>query len=1008
MVGKVSGMVPPRITQKQLQDEAPLDSFVEELNLAAQALRAHRADAVHAYHTFCRQVASGQYYRRHNFKGKVSAKKFDPSEMVDAYLLEQLAAVRDELTHGKHKLDVETAHAFLGRLLFTCYLIDRGIVILSERKYFPNKPWKTLQEILRGEDGEVFDRLYKHLFPQLKRDFNGSMFDDTSLDVEREAIRPSHLKTVRDFFEGHDIGKNQRTLGFWAYDFSFIPVETISAIYENFLEKENVAEKREDGAYYTPRFLAEMTLNVALEGRSSLTGLRFLDASCGSGIFLVLLFNRLAAEWTAQHQETFARDRQTDYQAKDKALRTALGSLRGVDKNATACRVACFSLYLAFLDRFTPSNIRTYIQQSETNKLPNLLRQQDGRAKKPDLPVIWHGDFFPLAEAWEAEKAERFDYIVGNPPWAGRGSKQIAHDFMARTPTLLRRDGKAALLLPTKVFFNKTDAFQREWLRAVTLEKVVQLSDYRFILFTGAVCPCLIARFNPNAPEVETHLVEYLTPKVVRVDLRQGAIPIAPSDSKELPLRMLLGAADKKAATVAWKIHFWGTPRDVKFLQHLFALPKLSDHVDQLSQTRGKRYKSWAGGQGGKPWSLNSRRKPDRELKPFNENHDKWHPEDSMVTPKRIEGLLFAPQNICGNLREHFVSENYSLTELYSKPPAALFSPPLVLFNQGFTGATYFNFTVRFQDSLQSIAGPEGDADNLIFLATYLRSRLARYFAFHTSANIGIERDKMHLDEVLNLPFYLPGDPDAPSQNAASLLQRIVNKARSLQTRMTASAAKLAERLKELENPITFRLQHGDEPDAGAVRKKWLADWAARTANVQEEIEPLLCDYFGLIGQERALVDDTCDIFDKSDTPNTLDTLIPTLEPLDASGLEPYAAILAETLREWSREKKLTLNLAAGVDDDLGLAVLKVEQTKTSGGFRTAPLAKELAEAVKRIEDGATISNGSLVYLHDETWWFDGPRIFIAKPALRGRWTRTAALNDSADVYATIQLSRHL
>ena len=116
--------------------------------------------------------------------------------------------------------------------------------------------------------------------------------------------------------------------------------------------------------------------------------------------------------------------------------------------------------------------------------------------------------------------------------------------------------------------------------------------------------------------------------------------------------------------------------------------------------------------------------------------------------------------------------------------------------------------------------------------------------------------------------------------------------------------------------------------------------------------------------------------------------------------------MLAETLREWSREKKLSLNLAAGVDDDLGLAVLKVEQTKTSGGFRTASLAKELAEAVKRIEEGATTSNGSLVYLRDETWWFDGPRIFIAKPALRGRWTRTAALNDSADVYATIQLSR--
>ena len=153
-------------------------------------------------------------------------------------------------------------------------------------------------------------------------------------------------------------------------------------------------------------------------------------------------------------------------------------------------------------------------------------------------------------------------------------------------------------------------------------------------------------------------------------------------------------------------------------------------------------------------------------------------------------------------------------------------------------------------------------------------------------------------------------------------------------------------------------------------------------------------------------MEDTWSIFDRSDTPGTIDTPMPTLEPLDAAGLDPYAGMLAETLREWSREKKLALSLTAGVNEELGLAVLKIEQTKTGGVFRTAPLSKELAEAVKHIEEGATTSNGSLVYLRDETWWFDGPRIFIAKPALRGRWTRTAALNDSADLYAAIQLSR--
>ena len=59
----------------------------------------------------------------------------------------------------------------------------------------------------------------------------------------------------------------QMTLDFWAYDFRFIPVETISAIYEQFMKDGDLKKKREEGAYYTPRHLAETVLHLALEGR---------------------------------------------------------------------------------------------------------------------------------------------------------------------------------------------------------------------------------------------------------------------------------------------------------------------------------------------------------------------------------------------------------------------------------------------------------------------------------------------------------------------------------------------------------------------------------------------------------------------------------------------------------------------------------------------------------------------------------------------------------------------
>ena len=37
---------------------------------------------------------------------------------------------------------------------------------------------------------------------------------------------------------------------------------------------------------------------------------------------------------------------------------------------------------------------------------------------------------------------------------------------------------------------------------------------------------------------------------------------------------------------------------------------------------------------------------------------------------------------------------------------------------------------------------------------------------------------------------------------------------------------------------------------------------------------------------------------------------------------------------------------------------------------------------------------------------FDGPRIFLVKPSLLGQWTRTAALNDAAEIHAHIAEAR--
>jgi hypothetical protein len=944
------------------------DRLVETVNLATQATWAER---------FYLRLATGQYY------SGVNETKFDPQQSVDAYLIDNLGAVRDELTEGKEGLDPSVAHAFLGRVLFTCYLCDRGIIDLKD--YFPNRNWTRLLDVLESDVGrDPRSDLYGKLFRKLKNEFNGSMFDD-DLKGEQDLVQPVHLEAIRRFLNGDKVRDHQRSLGFWAYDFGFIPVETISAIYEDFLEKEGGPEKRKSGAYHTPRFLAEMTLDLALENMSPLRGKRFLDPAVGSGIFLVLLFNRLAAEWRAARRGKIPPVEQ----ARD--LRILLGSLRGVDKNLTACRIACFSLYLAFLDQFDPPSLRAYMKATG-EQLPSLLKFANSKKKAPVIPVIWEKDFLQLAADWKG----LFDIVIGNPPWAGRGSKQIAQKFMNAAPDVLKDSGRACLLLPSKVFLNQTDEFQSRWLRRVTLDKVVQLADYRFILFKEALCPCNITRFTNQAPNIASHEVEYVAPKVSLADLRDGVISVAPYERKWIPLQLLLRGAEQKVSGLVWKSHFWGTRRDLKFLDFLFSLPRLNDYADLISRTKGKRHKRWVAGSGCKPWNPKSKAKLDRKLKRLGD----WS-EDPFASPELLEGLLSLPAILCPSLGEHLENEKYLTDRLYSKPPETLFAPPLVLWNKGFTDATFFDYLVRFQDSLRSIAGTASEIENLMFLAAFMRSKLARYFVFHTSASLGTERDQVHISEVLRLPFYL-ADSQAAGEESAAIIAKVAARIRRLKEDMEASAAKLDEKLRSSEFSLRSEYEDTDEK----IRRKWLLNQRQKSCKVQAGLEFLVYTYFGLNEQEIALVEDTCEIFDKSDTPGSLKGAknIPTLQPVDADGLGAYAEMLTGTLNGWATGT-LRVSASGGVDSNVGLGLVTLNQTKTARKFRQCTVSEELINALQRLEEASTERAGTLAYLRCP-WVFDETRIYVVKPAFKGQWTRTAALNDAADIYGHIAEAR--
>ena len=155
-----------------------------------------------------------------------------------------------------------------------------------------------LNDLSLSQAKEALFRLFGHL----KVHFNGSLLD-TDLNKEKKDVTDTHMHIIRSFLNGDDLKTGQYTLSFWAYDFSAIPIETISAIYQGFISEQGKLQQT-SGAYYTPPHLAELTVDILLENYNKpLYESKVLDPACGSGVFLVSMFNRMANQWIYKHDQ---------------------------------------------------------------------------------------------------------------------------------------------------------------------------------------------------------------------------------------------------------------------------------------------------------------------------------------------------------------------------------------------------------------------------------------------------------------------------------------------------------------------------------------------------------------------------------------------------------------------------------------------------------------------------------------------------------------------------------
>jgi len=517
--------------------------------------------------------------------------KINRQHRVDRDLLEEISALEDLLTGsalpsrpGAAAGDMprEIAQRFIGRCIFTWYLLDRGIA----QPFLPKSLPPDLSKIF-GSTATAFS-----LFKWLRKTFNGDLFPMDDPGAEREHLTDQHLVLFQDFVEGRSLVASRRGQGrLFRFRFDAIPVDLISSIYQQFARSAAEDEAASQGLHYTPIELVHLTLDPVFEQLPA--NARIIDPTCGSGAFLVEAFRRLV--WRATQGRPAGRE----------VVRNILYTqLFGIDINRSALGIAAFSLYLAALE----------LDEQPINDVRDL--------KFDHLIDTTLFEANTIDEALPAKLTDRaFDAVVGNPPWtfvrrAGgsrprqsgqtntlRPRRSPDQAFLSVAADLAGESGRIGMVMKATPFFSKD--VHAVAARSALLERLapVALVNLSFLrregLFPDATGPALLFFARCALASTPDQMLVGSIPWTPDFK-RTGVFHFGPAEIRAVPLaRVLKTPTVLKAAT-------FGTVRDgwlIERLEHEFsALDEVLTSIGIRKRVnRGQGYKVNGAGQTDSP-----------------------------------------------------------------------------------------------------------------------------------------------------------------------------------------------------------------------------------------------------------------------------------------------------------------------------------------------------------------------------------------------------------------------
>ena len=680
-------------------------------------------------------------------------------DRLNRRLLDNLSAV-DQLLQ-EDGLDQQVAHSLIGKYVYLRYLRDREI--LSPRKL---ERWGIAEDDVFGSKAKV--GALAEVNKQLNEWLNGSVFPIKFSG--KNAPKSQHVRLVSGIFEGDEVtegGNVQLALDFKAYDFSHIPIETLSLVYEQFLHQGKSSEARGKGAYYTPIPVVNMMLSELEETHPLKRGMKVIDPSCGSGAFLVQAYRQL-----------IEREFPPGSNPKPGDLRELLERhIFGVDIDPDACNVTELSLILTLLDYLTPPDLE---DRRRGFKLPTLRDKN-----------IFNANFFgDLPEAFETYRKGGFDWVVGNPPWKQLnekkltkddrpvwdwmkknakeqpvGSNQSARAFVWKSGELLSENGKSAVFIPSMTLFdNPAKEFRQRFFADYRVSTIADLSNLAEVISDGRFrvpgAGIFFEKPHTGCSPQSNESITYYAPKVANQELTRPAKAGARVETWDLvingsEIRRIDADRARSGDGLVWKTAMWGSHLDEQLLRR----------VDRKFPSFGE-------------LEADGLLLASEGLQLRAETTD----EEVEALPEIIEQKTFDPKALSGKRRLfslpsealfNIPKEKGFVRQGRGKLPLKVSRPPHVIVSAARIFSIYSEEFLVIPARQIGIVSPSGNKNYLKALSLYLSSDFALYHQFFSSSQFGVQRAVSTLSSLRRIPTPLDRISRSDLKEWVSLQERL-------------------------------------------------------------------------------------------------------------------------------------------------------------------------------------------------------------------------------------------